>query len=100
MDNASEFFTVGQKNITFNDSAQTDGTAFMKNFAGGQEIPLAVVGNYGAEVEDFEEAEVNGKIASRPARRRNYLYEKAGKRTGGRRGGWSSCTIAWMAQRP
>ncbi|MBC8544188.1 S8 family serine peptidase [Bianquea renquensis] len=63
MDNASEFFTVGQKNITFNDSAQTDGTAFMKNFAGGQEIPFAVVGNYGAEVEDFEEAEVNGKIA-------------------------------------
>ena len=40
MDNASEFFTVGQKNITFNDSAQTDGTAFMKNFAGGQENPV------------------------------------------------------------
>lgn len=63
MDNAAEFFTVGAKNITFNDSAQSDSTAFMKVFSGGQQLGFAVVDNYGASKSDFEEAEVAGKIA-------------------------------------
>ena len=63
LSNASEYFTVGSKNITFSDSATTDATKFMKNFFGGQELEYVPVGNYGAKVSDFQEAGVQGKIA-------------------------------------
>lgn len=63
MDNSADYFTVGNKNITFNDSAQQDTTKFMKKFSGGQQLDFAVVGNYGADISDFEEAEVSGKVA-------------------------------------
>lgn len=63
LNNAAEFFTVGEKNITFTDSAKSEATQFMKNFEGGKELEFAPVDNYGASKEDFEKAEVKGKIA-------------------------------------
>ena len=72
LNNAAEFFRVGEKNITFTDSAKSDATAFMKNFSGGQSLDFAPVGNYGADKSDFEKADVKGKIA---------LVERGGKIT-------------------
>ncbi|MCM1284923.1 MAG: S8 family serine peptidase [Bacteroides sp.] len=63
IDNAAEYFAVGDKKITFNDSANSDATKFLKNFEEGQSLGFAVVGNYGASVDDYNEAEVSGKIA-------------------------------------
>lgn len=63
LSNASEFFTVGARNLTFTDSATTDATKFLKNFAGGTELEFVPVGNYGASKDDFTKAGVKGKIA-------------------------------------
>lgn len=63
LNNAAEYFTVGEKNLTFTDSATSDATKFLKNFAAGKSLEFVPVGNYGASKDDFEKADVRGKIA-------------------------------------